>query len=305
MERMLYYSLSKHLRDHFGEKVKKIPLDAGLTCPNRDGTKGFGGCIYCDSKGSGTGLASQMNLREQIEFFLNKFKTKGYRKFIAYFQSYTNTYGEPERLRTLYESIFDYPEIVGLAIGTRPDCVNEEILATLETLKKRGYYLWVELGLQSIHNETLLKINRGHTFEDFLTTFENLKRRGFPVCVHVIFGLPGEDREMMLETIRVLSHLKPQGIKFHALYILANTPLAELYRRGEVSPLELEEYSALVGEALSMLPPETVIHRLTSDPPREGLLAPQWLLEKNKVIKSIETYLISRGLFQGCHFRDK
>lgn len=303
MRGALYYSLNQHLREIFGERVKKIPLDAGLTCPNRDGTKGWGGCIYCDSKGSGTGLASLMSIKEQIEFFLEKFKQKGYRKFIAYFQSYTNTYGDPEKLRALYEVTFDYPEIVGLAVGTRPDCLSEDVLKILEDIKRKGYYLWVELGLQSIHNETLKRINRGHTFEDFLSAFQTLKERGFSVCVHIIFGLPGEDRTLMFKTIEILSRLKPHGIKFHALYILENTPLAELFKKGEVKPLELEEYSSLVGESLSILPPDTVIHRLTSDPPREGLVAPLWLLDKGRVIKAIESYLLDRGLYQGCRHK--
>lgn len=301
MAGQLYNSLNQFLRNLFGEKVKKIPLDAGLTCPNRDGSKGYGGCIYCDSRGSGTGLAKSLSIREQIEFFLKKFQVKGYKKFIAYFQSYTNTYGDLHYLKSLYETIFDYREIVGLAIGTRPDCISEEVLEVLESIREKGYYIWIELGLQSIHNETLRKINRGHTYEDFLSAFELLQKRGFPVCVHVIFGLPGEDEEMMLETIKTLSKLKPQGIKFHALYILENTALAELYRRGDLKPLELDTYCALVGKSLSILPPNVVIHRLTSDPPKEGLLAPTWLLDKNKVIKGIETFLRFHGLHQGSN----
>ncbi|MGB9762032.1 MAG: TIGR01212 family radical SAM protein [Caldimicrobium thiodismutans] len=303
MEKTLYYSLNQFLKEKFGEKVKKIPLDAGFTCPNRDGTKGKGGCIYCDLKGSGTGLGQRLSLKEQIEFFLERFKKRGYQKFIAYFQSFSNTYGPLLKLKETYRIILNYPEIVGLAIGTRPDCIDKEVIKLLKEFQHLGYYLWIELGLQSKHNQTLKLINRGHTFEDFLSAYYLLKEEEIPVVVHIIFGLPKEDREMMLETVETLSELKPEGIKFHALYILEGTPLSELYKAGQVRELSLEEYRSLVGEALSLLPRYTVIHRLTSDPPKEGLLAPLWLLDKNKVLNAITDYMKEKGLYQGKFYK--
>jgi radical SAM protein (TIGR01212 family) len=304
MEKTLYYSLNQFLKEKFGEKVKKIPLDAGFTCPNRDGTKGKGGCIYCDLKGSGTGLGQRLSLKEQIEFFLERFKKRGYQKFIAYFQSFSNTYGPLLKLKETYRIILNYPEMVGLAIGTRPDCIDKEVIKLLKEFQHLGYYLWIELGLQSKHNQTLKLINRGHTFEDFLSAYYLLKEEEIPVVVHIIFGLPKEDREMMLETVETLSELKPEGIKFHALYILEGTPLSELYKAGQVRELSLEEYRSLVGEALSLLPRYTVIHRLTSDPPKEGLLAPLWLLDKNKVLNAITDYMKEKGLYQGKFYKN-
>ncbi|MGC8872274.1 MAG: TIGR01212 family radical SAM protein [Caldimicrobium sp.] len=303
MEKTLYYSLNQFLKEKFGEKVRKIPLDAGFTCPNRDGTKGKGGCIYCDLKGSGTGLGQRLSLKEQIEFFLERFKKRGYQKFIAYFQSFSNTYGPLLKLKETYRIILNYPEIVGLAIGTRPDCIDKEVIKLLKEFQHLGYYLWIELGLQSKHNQTLKLINRGHTFEDFLSAYYLLKEEEIPVVVHIIFGLPKEDREMMLETVETLSELKPEGIKFHALYILEGTPLSELYKAGQVRELSLEEYRSLVGEALSLLPRYTVIHRLTSDPPKEGLLAPLWLLDKNKVLNAITDYMKEKSLYQGKFYK--
>lgn len=304
MEKSLYYSLNQFLKERFGEKVKKIPLDAGFTCPNRDGTKGKGGCIYCDAKGSGTGLGQSLSLKEQIEFFIERFKKKGFKKFIAYFQSFSNTYGPLSKLRETYSIILNYPEIIGLAIGTRPDCIDIGVINLLKEFQYLGYYLWVELGLQSKHNQTLKFINRGHTFEDFLSAFYLLKEHEIPVVVHIIFGLPGESRDMMLDTVKTLSELKPEGIKFHALYILEGTPLGELYKAGKVKELSLKEYASLVGDSLSFLPPETVIHRLTSDPPKEGLLSPMWLLNKNQVIKSITDYMKETGQYQGKFYHN-
>lgn len=299
----LYFSLKEFLVEKFREKVKKIPLDAGLSCPNRDGTKGIGGCLYCDAKGSGTGLATHLSLREQLKYFIEKFRCQGYNKFIAYFQSFSNTYAPIEKLEKIYGIIRDYPEIVGLAIGTRPDCLNIEIINLLKEFEKEGYYLWVELGLQSKHNETLKIINRGHSFEDFIEAYNLLKSNTIDCCIHLIFGLPGEDREMMLDTVKTIAHLKPEGIKFHALYILEGSAIADLYHHGRLKELTLEEYAELVAHSLSLLPPNTVIHRLTSDPPRTGLIAPGWLLDKNKVIQKIVDFMREKELYQGKFYQ--
>jgi radical SAM protein (TIGR01212 family) len=300
----LYYTLNEFLKEKFGEKVKKIPLDAGLTCPNRDGTKGFGGCIYCDPKGSGTGLYKEgKSLDVQLRFFLELFKKKNFNKFIAYFQSFSNTYAPIEKLKKLYDIVFMDPSIVGLAIGTRPDCIDEKVVNLLKTYQEKGYYLWIELGLQSIYNETLKLINRGHTFEDFLKAYYLLKENDIPVVVHIIFGLPKETKEMMMETVKTLAKLKIDGIKFHALYIPKGSKMEKIYLRGEYKPLEMEEYVELVASALTYLPPSTVIHRVCSEAREEDILAPTWVSKKMEVINLLRKFMSERNLYQGKNYQ--
>ncbi len=303
-QRTLYYTLNSFLKEKFGEKVKKIPLDAGLTCPNRDGTKGSGGCIYCDPKGSGTGFYKEgKSLEEQVRFFLEIFKKKKFNKFIAYFQSFSNTYAPLDKLKEIYDIVYIDPGIVGMAIGTRPDCVDEKVVSLLKSYKDKGYYLWVELGLQSIHNETLKLINRGHTFEDFLKAYHLLKENDIPVVVHIIFGLPGETKEMMMETVKALARLKIDGVKFHALYIPKGSQMEKMYLRGEYKPLKMEEYAELVSEALTYLPPTTVIHRLCSEARVEDILAPSWVTKKMEVINYIRKLMSEKALFQGKNYK--
>jgi radical SAM protein (TIGR01212 family) len=300
----LYYTLNEFLKEKFGEKVKKIPLDAGLTCPNRDGTKGLGGCIYCDPKGSGTGLYIEgKSLNEQLRYFLELFKKKNFKKFIAYFQSFSNTYAPLEKLKELYDIVFMDPSIVGLAIGTRPDCIDENVVNLLKTYQEKGYYLWIELGLQSIYNETLKLINRGHTFEDFLKAYHLLKENDIPVVVHIIFGLPKETKEMMMETVKTLAKLKIDGIKFHALYIPKGSKMEEMYLKGEYKPLEMEEYVELVALALTYLPPSTVIHRVCSEAREEDILAPTWVSKKMEVINLLRKFMSERNLYQGKNYQ--
>jgi radical SAM protein (TIGR01212 family) len=300
----LYYTLNEFLKEKFGEKVKKIPLDAGLTCPNRDGTKGLGGCIYCDPKGSGTGLYKEgKSLDEQLRYFLELFKKKNFKKFIAYFQSFSNTYAPLEKLKELYDIVFMDPSIVGLAIGTRPDCIDENVVNLLKTYQEKGYYLWIELGLQSIYNETLKLINRGHTFEDFLKAYHLLKENDIPVVVHIIFGLPKETKEMMMETVKTLAKLKIDGIKFHALYIPKGSKMEEVYLKGEYKPLEMEEYVELVALALTYLPPSTVIHRVCSEAKEEDILAPTWVSKKMEVINLLRKFMSERNLYQGKNYQ--
>lgn len=305
-EKKLYLSLNEFLRNKFGEKVKKIPLDAGLTCPNRDGSKGHGGCIYCDVKGSGTGLFEQgLSLKDQVFHFLDLFKKRGFKKFIAYFQSFSNTYGPVDALEKIYEVVFLDPSIVGLAIGTRPDCITPEVINLLKKYVNLGYFLWVELGLQSIHDQTLIYINRGHLYKDFLNAYHLLRKENIPVVVHIIFGLPGETEEMMLETVRVLASLKIDGVKFHALYIPKGSKIAEFYLKGEYKPLELEGYVSLVAKALTYLPSETIIHRLCSEAKKEDILAPLWVTQKSMVIDQIQRYMRENHLYQGMNYPEK
>ncbi len=294
-----YRSLGPHLREIFGCRVQRIALDAGLTCPNRDGSKGVGGCIYCNSRGSGTGLAATLSIPRQIslakERLARRYKAK---RFIAYFQSFSNTYAPVETLRTLYHQALADPDVVGIAIGTRPDCVSPEVLDLLEELNQKTH-LWVEYGLQSIHEATLKRINRGHSPEEFLRAVRKTRERGIEVVVHVILGLPGEDKSMMLHTARVLGGLDIQGVKPHLLYVVEGTPLETLYRREEYRPLEMEEYAEVLCEFLALLPPSMVIHRLTGDPHPHELVAPRWALKKREVLNAINRELERRDLWQG------
>ncbi|MGC8754824.1 MAG: TIGR01212 family radical SAM protein [Thermosulfidibacteraceae bacterium] len=298
-----YNSLSNFLKRKFGEPVRKIMLDAGLTCPNRDGIKGTGGCIYCNWKGSGTGLKSMgYSLKEQIDMQVGRLASRGYRKFIAYFQSFSNTYAPIDVLDSLYSVVLDVPCIVAMAIGTRPDCINEEVIKLLKKYKEKGYLVWVELGLQSVHDETLRFINRGHTFQDFLVAYELLKRNDFDVVVHIIFGLPGETFEMQMETVRTISGIKVDGVKFHVLYVLKGTPLGDIFERGIYIPMDLEDYVNTVVSALELLPPATVIHRLVSETSSSDLLAPLWIKDKRYVIRRIEEELKEKDSYQGKYY---
>ncbi len=287
-----YLTFNEYLRRKFGCRVQKIPLDAGFTCPNRDGTLGKGGCIYCNAAGSGTGAhARGLTILEQMrlgtEWARRRYKA---RKFIAYFQSFSNTYAPKERLRELYSQALSVPEVVGLFIGTRPDCVDEEILALVQGISQ-GRMIWMEYGLQSASDETLERIHRGHTVEDFLRAVEMTKAMNIPVCAHVIFGLPGEGRKEMEETVRLLKELQVEGVKFHQLYVVRGTPLEALYRKGRYCPLSQEEYVDMVVWAISELGEGTVIHRLTGDPAPGELVAPEWSLNKARTVSRIQERL--------------
>ncbi|WP_456430803.1 TIGR01212 family radical SAM protein [Thermosulfuriphilus sp.] len=296
-----YHSLGLYFRKRYGERVHKIALDAGFSCPNRDGTKGLKGCLYCDIRGSGTGaLAKGIGLEEQvlsgIDFLTKRFKA---RKFMVYFQSFSNTYAPIERLKDIYDRSLIDERIVGLSVGTRPDCVDKKVIELLASYRDQGLEVWLELGLQSIHEETLKRINRGHGVTDFFRALEMAKGAGLLVCVHVIFGLPGEDETMMLATIEHLAEAPIDGIKFHVLYVVKGAGIEGPYLRGDYRPLGLSQYVDLVCESLAILPWQVVIQRLVSDPPQKELLAPEWSLKKRSVLSAIEDTLISRDLWQG------
>ena len=296
-----YHTFSAFLRAHFGERVQKVTLDAGFTCPNRDGTKGRGGCIYCNSLGSGTGAFRQgkdirTQMLEGMERLSKRYKA---RKFIAYFQAFSNTYGPLRELEKRYDEALVDERVVGLAVGTRPDCVSEDVVRLLATYRERGLMVWLEIGVQSIHNQTLKFINRGHTYEDFLRALELAKKYDLLVCTHLIFGLPGEGPEEMLETVREMASLPLDGIKFHELYVVRGTKMEKLLHEGGYQPLLQTEYVDLICEALALLPWRIVIQRLTGDPKPEELVAPSWALEKRKTIEMIEETLTARDLWQG------
>lgn len=299
-----YRSLSSWLKELFGTQVRKITVDAGLSCPNRDGTKGFSGCIYCNPRGSGTGASSGgIAVREQVErgirFFSRRYKCP---KFIAYFQSFTNTYSNPSHLAELYGAALERPEIVGLAVGTRPDCVPDPILDVLEDLG-RDRLVWVEYGLQSIHQRSLELINRGHGPDVFFDAVKRTKARGIPVVVHLILGLPGESVDDMVETARALSVAGVDGVKLHPLYVIRGTALASMYHSGEYVPMTLDETIHATLEVMRALPPNIVIHRMTSDPHREELVAPPWMLDRNEVRRRLEAAMEETDFKQGSEDR--
>ncbi len=298
-----YYDLNSYLRNIFGCRVQKISLDAGLTCPNRDGHISTGGCIYCNSRGSGTGASSQgLSITEQImrgkEFLKKRYKAQ---KFIAYFQSFSNTYGPYEKLKGLYEEALAIDDIVGLSIGTRPDCVDESVLTLLESYAK-DYLVWIEYGLQSIHDRTLAAINRGHDVECFKGAVEKSRGRGIKICAHVILGLPLEDRHDMLTTAKAVAAIGIDGIKIHLLYVVKGTRMEGLYSEGKYRCLEQEEYVNLVCDFLELLPPDMVIQRLTGDPHPHELVAPEWSLRKNETLSRIRETFTERESWQGKRF---
>lgn len=303
-----YNQYSQHLKELFNCKVYKVTIDAGFSCPNRDGTISTGGCIFCEDGGSFSQAHScQLSIDEQLDTSIKKLKDRfGAQKFISYFQAYSNTYAPVEKLKSLYDEAVSHPEVVGLSIGTRPDCVDEEKIRLINSYTE-NHHVWVEYGLQSIHNKTLKLINRGHSSEDFIKAYELTRKFGkdIKICVHVILGLPGETRQEMLETAKVLADLGIDGIKIHLLCALKDTELEKMYNRGEFNPLSSEDYVDTVCDYLEILPKETVIHRLAGNGLKKILVAPKWLPEKFKVLNLIDRELERRGTFQGSKFIER
>ncbi len=295
-----YRDLNSYLRERFGVRVQKITLDAGLTCPNRDGRVGVGGCLYCNTRGSGTGAwARGLSITEQLEEGMARLSRRyGASRFIAYFQSFSNTYAPLETLQALYHEALAFPEVVGLSIGTRPDCLSSEVLDLLTDISQTRL-LWLELGLQSAHDNTLKLINRGHDVTCFTQAATAAAARGLEIVAHVIMGLPGEGPAELAATARYLSNLPLQGVKIHLLYIVQGSGLEDLYRLGNYRPLEEGEYINLVADFLELLPPHLVIHRLTGDPHPEELVAPAWCRDKSRVLTGIREELARRGSRQG------
>ena len=299
-----YRDFNSYLCERFGCRVQKITLDAGLTCPNRDGSLGRHGCIYCNERGSGTGasrsgLSITQQLRSAKSYLAKKYKAK---KFLAYFQSFSNTYGPLERLRSLYEEALADEDVVGLSVGTRPDCVSEEVLDCLEAFSAKSL-IWMEYGLQSAKDSTLVTIGRGHSVESFADAVRRTCRRGLPICVHVILGLPGETGEDMMNTARFLAALPIQAVKIHLLYVVRGTLLEQWYRWGTYSCLSREEYVSLAARFLELLPPHVIVQRLTGDPHPEELVAPQWAMDKQGNLQALLTHMGEKGLYQGRLFR--
>lgn len=297
-----YYSLYQHLKQKFPVRVGKAIIEAGFTCPNIDGSRGVGGCYYCT--GASSSVTSYLSVTAQCKQEIQRIQKKWPNALaIAYFQNHTNTYAPLNQLKKLYEEALSVPGICGLSIGTRADCLNEQIIAYLAELSTRTY-LTVELGLQTIHDQTAHRINRCHTLHEFVASYQSLKKAGIRVCVHLINGLPGENREMMLQSVRYIAALRPDGIKLHLLHIMEGTPFANDWRKGLILPMEKESYISLVCSQLELLPPETVIERLTGDGDRKLLLAPLWSRDKISVLGGIDRELTDRDSWQGKFFED-
>ena len=306
-----YHSLDYEMKRRFGTKVYKIALEGGMTCPNRDGTIGTGGCIFCSAGGSGDfavplqGAAgmTEESVHRQIDLAISRISRKmgsSPGAYIAYFQSYTNTYAPVSYLRQLFTAAILHPEIRALSIATRPDCLPEEVLDLLEELNQIKP-VWIELGLQTIHPDTARLIRRGYELDCFTDAKNRLRRRGLEVIVHVILGLPVEDRTQMLETVSWLGSNDIQGIKLQLLHILKGTDLALLYEQTPFPVMSMEEYLDLVIDCVSLLPPEIVIHRITGDGPKNLLIAPLWSANKRLVLNTLTRRFQERGITQGCH----
>jgi len=298
-----YNQFSAYLKNRFGAKVYKITIDAGFSCPNRDGTISSGGCIFCDDTGSFSQAHSNLFSIEQqveigVETLSKRFKAE---KFMSYFQAYSNTYKPAKELETIYKASLKHPDVVGISIGTRPDCVDEDKLNLISDISK-DWYTWIEYGLQSSHNHTLMRINRGHDYECFVRAYEKTKEKGINVCVHVILGL-WESRDEMLQTAQRLADLNVDGVKIHMLCALKGTPLAKMYENNEIDFMSEDDYVSLVCDFLEILPKTTTIHRLAGNGFRKSLIAPRWLGAKLDCLNNIDRELLKRNSYQGFkHF---
>ena len=299
-----YSDYNTYLRQLFGQRVQKIAIDAGLSCPNRDGLLSIKGCIYCNSKGSGSGMfARGISIKEQIKSgkigMIKKYKAK---KFLAYFQSYTNTYTSCEHMKQMYDEALSCEGMVGMAIGTRPDCIDAQKLDLMESYAK-GYLVWLEYGLQSVHDITLKIINRGHTFKDFSKAVRLTQGRGINICAHVILGLPGEDKKMMHQTAKVLADSGINGVKIHLLYVIKGTVLDKMWKTGDYISMEQAEYVNMVCDFIELLPKEMIIQRITGDPHSDELRAPLWAGRYRETFNMIQHTFEKRDSFQGMRYK--
>lgn len=295
-----YYSLNDYLKQTFGEKVYRLSLNGGMTCPNRDGTLDSRGCIFCSAGGSGDFAASpSLSVTEQIKQARERIRKKSScQKFIAYFQAYTNTYAPVPYLKKLFTEAINHPDIVAISIGTRCDCLDDDVLELLCELNQIKP-VWVELGLQSIHNETLTRIRSGFTYEQYLHAVTSLKEKHITVITHLILGLPGETKEMMLASVDAVAALPCDGIKLQLLHVLKNTDLASLYESDPFPVFSLEDYCDFIVTCVEHLPPRMVVHRLTGDGPRSLLIAPLWSTDKKRVLNTIQKRFRERDTWQG------
>jgi radical SAM protein (TIGR01212 family) len=306
IKRSAFNRYSAWLKEKFGESVRKITIDGGFTCPNRDGTKTLGGCIYCNNSSfnpnqRGAGLSPEEQLKRGIRILQERYSA---RKFIAYLQPYSNTYKPLEELKSLYHQMLEPVEVVGMALGTRPDCLHTKILDLLDEMAYKKY-VSLEIGLQSSHDKTLRTINRGHSFRDFRDVMELCRHRKFDITVHVILGLPGEDRDMIMQTISSLNRLRYDSIKIHNLHVVKDTPLEKKYREGQVKIYEFREYIPLVCDIIEILPPHVTVQRISGEAPPEYLIAPRWCLNKTEIYNAVEKELANRNTRQAGKYQSQ
>lgn len=302
-EKKRFYSLNEYCKDTFGEKVYRLSLNGGCSCPNRDGKLSYGGCTFCSEGGSGDFATSyQTSISEQIKEAKSRIQKKtDCNKFIAYFQAYTNTYAPISHLRRIFTEAIEVPEVVALSIGTRSDCLSDEVLELLKELSEKKP-IWIELGLQTIHKKTHAHLNTHTSVKDFDEAVAKLHAYNIPVIVHVILGLPGETKEMMLDTINHIASLPIFGIKLQLLHVLKGTKLADEYEKNPFPLFKLEEYCNFIIDCMELLPPEMVIHRMTGDGPRKLLIAPLWSTDKKRVLNTIHKLFVERDTWQGKSF---
>ncbi|AKG74323.1 TIGR01212 family radical SAM protein [Salinicoccus halodurans] len=301
-----YHTWNYHLKNKFNEKIFKVALDAGFDCPNRDGTVAYGGCTFCSVAGSGDFAGDRVDpIPVQFEKIRSRMQSQKWKngKYIAYFQSFTNTHAPLEVLKEKFEAALEIDGVVGLSIGTRPDCLPDEVVQYLAELNDRTY-LWVELGLQTAHEKTSKLINRAHDLDCYLEGVEKLRKHSINVCSHIINGLPGEDHRMMMETAETVAHMDVQGIKIHLLHLLKGTPMIKQYEKGMLSFLSQDDYTNLVVDQLEILPPEMIIHRITGDGPIDQLIGPMWSTNKWNVLNGIDDALKQRNTFQGIKYEE-
>jgi radical SAM protein (TIGR01212 family) len=302
-----YYTLKQYLEKRFGERVQRVTLEGGFTCPNRDGSKASGGCTFCTDDGSSSGAQNVADtIKAQLEQGIKKQSQRfDCKKFIAYFQSFTNTYGDVDYLRKLYNQAIDHPQVVVLAIGTRPDCVSEDIIDLFEEYTSKGLELWIDIGVQSSHNKTLDLINRAHSYEDYVDAANRIAARKNPllrICTHVILGLPGETKEMMLTTAEALSKTPVQDLKIHQLCIFKGTPMEIDHLNGELKTFEKDEYIEVLAEFIARLRPDIAIQRVMGEGKVGELISPTWADHgmKNKFLDEFDNYLKKNNIHQGC-----
>lgn len=298
-----YHTWNYHLRNKFGKKIFKVALEGGFDCPNRDGTVAFGGCTFCSAAGSGDFAGDRVDpIPVQFEKIKNKMHEKWQDgEYIAYFQAFTNTHAPLEVLKEKYEAALAIPGVVGLSIATRPDCLPDDVVEYLVELNERTY-LWVELGLQTVHEKTSNIINRAHDMQCYYDGVAKLRKHNINICTHIINGLPLEDYDMMMETARVVSQMDVQGIKIHLLHLLKGTPMVKQYEKGMLEFMDQETYVKLVADQLEILPEEMIIHRITGDGPIDLMIGPMWSVNKWEVLNGIDDELKKRDSYQGKYF---
>ena len=299
-----YKHLNKYLKEKFGERTLKICIDGGFTCPNRDGSKGFGGCIFCSEKGSGEHIKIADSITKQVENYFKSYKAERANKFIAYFQNFTNTYDTIENLKLKYDSALVDDRIVGLEIATRPDCINESVVKLLKSYTDK-YYVCVELGLQTANEKTGKLINRCYSNEDFTKAVELLNKYNIDVVAHIMVGLPNETIEDIEKTTHFINMHKIQGLKIHSCYVVKNTGLEKMYREGKYVPLELDEYFESCAYVLTHINPNIVIHRISGDAPKDLLVAPDWNSHKKWIMNGLNKFLRENDLYQGMYYAEK